>query len=83
MKGNFISSKDSGLSQPMHAMSANGNIKIIINNNTNAIISELFSSLVIIYQIDLETSMKSGHFLFDQIDGMYYKCHRISLNRRG
>ena len=28
----------------------------------------------------LETLMKGSNFVFDSIDGMYYKCHRINLN---
>ena len=31
----------------------------------------------------LKTSMKGSGFVFNSIDGMYGKCHRVSLNRGG
>ena len=56
----------------------------MIGNNTNEIIDKFFSSLLINrYQIDLEIKLKCSYFIFDSIDGMYYKCHRINLNRYG
>ena len=78
MKINFKSSKGSGKSQPMH--SKNDEIEIMIGNNSNEIVNELFSSLLIRYQMVLETSMKGSDFVFDIIDGIYCKCHRKSLN---
>ena len=77
----MMSSKDSGESQLMH--SKNNNIETMIGNNINETINELFTSLFSRYQISLETSMKSSNFAFDWIDGMYYKCHRTSVNRDG
>ena len=78
MKINFKSSKGSGKSQHMH--SKNDEIEIMIGNNSNEIVNELFSSLLIRYQMVLETSMKGSDFVFDIIDGIYCKCHRKSLN---
>ena len=52
IKINFISSKHSGESQPMHVTC--DNIEIMIGNNTNEIINEHFSSLLTIYQLGLE-----------------------------
>ena len=37
--------------------------EIMIGNNTNEIINELFSSLLTRYQISLETSMKGSLFV--------------------
>ena len=55
MKINFMSSKDSGDSQSMHSKSYS--IEVIIGNNTEKIINELFSSLLTRYQMGLETSL--------------------------
>ena len=52
IKINFISSKHSGESQPMHVTC--DNIEIMIGNNTNEIINEHFSSLLTRYQLGLE-----------------------------
>ena len=52
----------------------------MIGNNTNELVNELFSSLLIRYQIGLETSMKGSNFVFDSFDEMCHKCYRISLN---
>ena len=45
------------------------------------IINKHFSSLLTRYQIVLETSVKGSDFVFDSIDGIYYKYHRINVNR--
>ena len=52
-------------------------------NETNKIINELFESLLTRYQLALEESMKGSNFVFDSIDGMHYKCDKISLNGVG
>ena len=48
LKFNFMSSKNSGESQPMQSKS--DNIEIMIGSNTNKIINKLFSSLSTRYQ---------------------------------
>lgn len=55
--------------------------EIIIGNETDELIKEPFQSLVTRYQIGVETSMKDSYFLFYSIHGMYYKRHKIILNR--
>ena len=35
------------------------------------------------YQEGLEKSMKGSDFVFDSVDTLYYKLHKISLNRGG
>ena len=47
------------------------------------IIIELFQSLFTRYQIGLETLMKYSDFVFDSMDGLYYKYLRIILNHGG
>ena len=59
------------------------NIKIIIGNETDEIIEELFDSFLQIYQENLEQSMTGSEFVFDSADLLYCKCHKISLNRGG
>ena len=63
----------------MHSRS--DNIEIMIGDKTDEIIKEIFQSLLTRYQTSLETSMKGSYFVYDSIDGMYYKCNKISLNR--
>ena len=41
------------------------NIEIMINDQADEVIEELFESLISRYQIGLETSMKDGNFMFN------------------
>ena len=68
---------------------ANERIEILIVNETDEIIEDLFDSLLIDllilsqYQKGLEEQMKGSEFIFDNVDSLYYKLHKISLNRGG
>ena len=75
-----MSSRDNDDTQLMHSKS--DNIEIMIANKTDGIINELFESFLTRYQLGLE-SMKGNDFVFDSIDGMHYKCNKISLNCGG
>ena len=44
---------------------------------------ELFESRLKRYQIGLETSMKRSNFIFDCVNLLYYKCHKVNLNCGG
>ena len=55
----------------------------MIGNETDGIIRELFESLLQRYQEGLEESMRRSEFVFDNVDVLCYKLHRISLNRSG
>ena len=79
-KLNRMSSRDNDDTQLMHSKS--DNIEIMIVNKTDGIINELFESFLTRYQLGLE-SMKGNDFVFDSIDGMHYKCNKISLNCGG
>ena len=81
MEINFYSFKDSKETRTMHFQS--DNIEILIGNETDEIIEELFDSLLQRYQKGLEESMKGDKFVFDSVDLLYYKCHKISLVRVG
>ena len=77
---NFFSSKDSEETRTMHTKS---NIEIMIGNETDETIRELFEYLLQKYHEGLEESMKRSEFVFDSIDLLCYKLHKISLNRGG
>ena len=47
------------------------------------IIEELFNFPLQRYQKGLEEKMIGSEFVYDSIDLLYYKLHRISLNRGG
>ena len=65
----------------MHSNSDNK--EIMIDNETNEIIQERFDSFLQKYKKRLEESMKGSGFVFDSLDFLHYKCHKISLNRGG
>ena len=81
MSINFISSKDSNETRTVHTKS--GNIEMMIGNETNEVIEELFDSLLQKYQKGLEESMKGSKLIFDSVDLLYYNFLKISLNRGG
>ena len=55
------------------------NIEIMINDEADEVIKELFDTLKNRYQNNLE-SMKSSEFVFNYVHLLYYKCHKIILN---
>ena len=78
---NFVSSKESDETSTIPTKS--DNIEIMRGNEANEIIEELFTSLWQRSQEDLEESMKGSEFVFDSVDLLYYKLHKISVNRSG
>ena len=64
----------------MHSKS--NNIEITINDKADEVIKEFFDSLKNRYQNKLE-SMKGSVFDFDYVHLLYYKCHKINLDRGG
>ena len=62
----------------MHSKS--DNIKIMMNDEANEVIKELFKSLQSRYQNNLEKLMNSSEFLLDYVHLLYYKCHKINPN---
>ena len=63
---NFISSKDSDETRTMHTKS--NNIEIMISNETEEIIQDLFESFLQKYQEWLEESMTESEFVYDNVD---------------
>ena len=64
----------------MHSKS--DNIEIMINDEADEVIEELFDSLKNRYQNNLE-SMKDSESVFDHVHLLYYKCDKINPNRVG
>ena len=50
-------------------------------SDANDFIDKLFKSLRSRYQENLETSMRGSDFIFDSVQLMYYKCHKVSFIR--
>ena len=78
---NFLSSKDISETRTMHSNS--DKLEIMTGNGTNEIAEEPFDSLLQKYQKGLEESMKGIEFVFDNVDLLYYKFHKVILNRGG
>lgn len=56
------------------------NKEIVTEFDTGEIIGELFHSLLQRHQVGIEQSNKSSKLLFDYVDRLFYRCHKISLN---
>ena len=78
---NFITSKDPEEERVVH--SSSDNIKFTPYNDANEVVDELFESLRSRYQGNLETSMRGSDFIFDSVQLMYYKCHKVNLKPGG
>ena len=63
----------------MHSKS--GNIEIMTNDKADEVAEEIFESIFYRYQIRLETSLTDSDFIFDCAHLLYYKYHKINLDR--
>ena len=52
------------------------NVEILIDSETN---KEVYESLSQRYQEGLEEKMKGSEIVFDNVDSLYYKLHKIIL----
>ena len=77
---NFISSNYSDEARNLRTKS--NNIEIMIGNETDEIIDELFESFSQNYQKDLEEPMRRSEFIFDSVDLFYYNLQKTSLSRK-
>ena len=80
MHVNFISSKDTTETRTIYVRSNNG--IIIQGRNTDHIIRELFRSFLHNYQEELKI-IKESDFVFESVELMDYKLHRLHLRRDG
>ena len=55
----------------------------MINDKADEVTEEAFESLFSRYQFGLETRMRCSDFIFDYIDSLYYKDHKINLKHGG
>ena len=58
------------------------NIEIMINDEADEVIKEIFDVLKTRYQNNLK-SMKDSEFVFDYLHFLYYECHKINPNHGG
>ena len=78
----FISLKPgSDETRIMHTRSHN--IEIMIGDDNDDIIEELFQSFIQKYEENLQNKMRGSDFEFDGVNFLYYDFNEISLNRRG
>ena len=55
-------------------------IEIMINDETDEFIAEIFKSLQNTYQNNLEELIKASKFVFGHVYLLYYKCNKINPN---
>ena len=77
---NFLSSRDTREICTIYTWSSN--VNIMQGRDTNDIIKELFESFLHDYQKKLKI-IKGSDFIFESVDLMDYKLHRVRLNRGG
>ena len=80
MHVNFISSRDTGETRTYYIWS--DNVSIMQGKNTNDIIIEIFDSFLYNYQKELKNN-KGSDFVFESVDLLDYKLHRVRLKRGG
>ena len=80
MHVNFISSRDTGETCIYYVWS--DNVSIMRGHDTNDIIREIFGTFIHNYQEELKM-IKGGDFVFESVNLIDYKLHRVRLNRGG
>ena len=79
MHVNFISSRDTGETRIYYVWSDNVSI-MMQGENINGIIRKNFNSFLHNYQQELKM-IKGSDFVFESVDLLDYKPHRVCLNR--
>ena len=80
MRFNFISFKNTGETRTIYIWS--NSESIIWGSDTDDIIRELFRSFLRNYQEELKI-IKGSNFVFESVELMDYKLHRVRLRRDG
>ena len=80
MHVNFTSSRDTGETRIYYVWS--DNVSIMQGSDTNDIIREIFRSFLHNYQEELKM-IKGSDFVFESVDLLDYKLHRVRLKRGG
>ena len=76
MRVDFISSKDTGETRTIYVWSNNESIMWV--SDTDDIIRELFRSFLHNYQVE-EQIIRGSDFVFESVELMDYKLHRVRL----
>ena len=61
--------------------STSNNIKFTTYNDVNEVVNELVASLRARYQDNLAALMRGSDFIFDSVQLMHYKCHKVNFKR--
>ena len=78
---NVISSK---YVEEEHVMpSKSDNIKFLSHKNANEVVDELLEPLPSRYRSNLDTSMRGSDFIFNSVQLLYCKCHKVNFRRGG
>ena len=80
MRVNFISSKDTGESRTIYVWI--DNVSIMRGSDTGNIIREMFRTFLCNYHEELKI-IKRRNFVFESVELMDYKLHRVRLRRCG
>ena len=56
--------------------SKSGNTEVVMSNETDKIIEDIFYSFLQRYRKKIEESMKGSEIVFDSVDSLYYKIHK-------
>ena len=75
-----LTSKDTEEEHVMHSTSDNIKLR---HNNANKVVNKFFESLCSKYQDNLQISMRRSNFIFDSVQPMYYKCHKVNFKCSG
>ena len=78
---NLIFSKDTEEECAMYSTS--DNINFTSYDNVNEVANELLESLRSKYQDNLKTSLRGSNFIFDSVQLMHYKYHKVNFKRVG
>ena len=81
MKINFISSTNSEKTRSMNTVC--DSVEFMLGCETDEIIEKRFESLLQRYQEGLERVMRGSEFIYDGVELLQYKIHKIRLNRDG
>ena len=72
-----MSWKDVEEERVMHSKS--GNIEFMSCYNEIEVTDQLLESFLSRYQIGFVTSMRGSDFIFDSVQLLYFKCHKLTL----
>ena len=78
MKLKFLSSTD--INEKRIIYSKSDNSIVMIGNDADTIIQEVFELFLHKYQKCLKESMKGSNFIFDHVSEMHYICNKIRLS---